>query len=159
MSRPRQHPLEMVRRQAYEAWPALGAWQVQVVQGNVRVGDGERDAAAQSLGEHYAAGRLERDEYDQRLDVVLAARTRGELARVFRDLPARPVAPPVPPPATRRSARRRLPVLPVLLVLIGLAVLLDSAWPVLIGLGLLLLARSAMPGARADRPGCGPRPR
>jgi hypothetical protein len=79
----------------------FGSWQVQVTKGSVRVGDDERDAAARQLGEHYASGRLERWEYDERLDAALAARTRGEMARVFRDLPGPAV------PALRRAPRGR----------------------------------------------------
>lgn len=65
----------------------------------IRVGDAERDAAASELGEHYAAGRLTLDELRERLDLVLAARTRGDLTHVLADLPTyRPrKATPVPP--------------------------------------------------------------
>ena len=34
---------------------------------SLRIGDAEREAAAQALGEHYAVGRLTRDEYDESL--------------------------------------------------------------------------------------------
>jgi hypothetical protein len=53
----------------------------------LRIGDAERDAAAADLGEHYAAGRLNLDELNQRLDAVFAARTFGQIARVMADLP------------------------------------------------------------------------
>ncbi|HQR27978.1 MAG TPA: DUF1707 domain-containing protein [Nocardioides sp.] len=143
MSHPRrQQGWDRMLRQAHEAWPALASFQVQVVQGNVRLSDAERDAAAHALGEHFAAGRLEREEYDQRLDVVLAARTRGELAKVFRDLPGPLVRAPRPaPPAVRHRPPRRIPFLPVLLILVGLAFVLDTAWVLVIGLGVFLLAR------------------
>jgi hypothetical protein len=54
---------------------------------SVRVGDSERDAAAAALSDHFALGRLDRDEFTDRLDAALAARTRGDLERVFADLP------------------------------------------------------------------------
>jgi len=135
-----------VRRQVEEAWPALGSLQVQLVQGNVRVGDTERDAAAHALAEHYAAGRIDRCEYDERIDRVLVARTRGELAPLFRDLPRGPVTPvrasvSTPAPVRRRPASARIPVLPAVLVLAGVAMLVDAPWVLLVGLGLLLLAR------------------
>ena len=53
----------------------------------LRIGDAERDAAAADLGEHYAAGRLDLDELNQRLDAVFSAKTFGQLTRVMADLP------------------------------------------------------------------------
>ena len=54
---------------------------------HVRVGDADRDAAAAALGEHFAHGRLTRDELNARLDAPLTARTHGELSDATRDLP------------------------------------------------------------------------
>ncbi len=54
---------------------------------DVRIGDAERDAAAASLGEHFAVGRLTFDEFRQRIDQVFAARTGRDLAAVVHDLP------------------------------------------------------------------------
>jgi len=53
----------------------------------LRIGDAERDAVAKALHDHFAAGRLTREELDQRLDATLAAKTRGDLAAVVHDLP------------------------------------------------------------------------
>ena len=55
----------------------------------IRIGDAERDAAAAALGEHYAAGRLTKDEYDERIDRVWAAKYEDELVPLFSDLPRR----------------------------------------------------------------------
>jgi hypothetical protein len=60
----------------------------------IRIGDRERQAAASALGEHYAQGRLEADEYEERVTAAYTARTAQELDRLFVDLP-RPV-PPAP---------------------------------------------------------------
>jgi DUF1707 SHOCT-like domain len=54
---------------------------------HLRISDEERDRAAAELGEHYASGRLDHAEHAERLDRVWAARTRGELPAIFRDLP------------------------------------------------------------------------
>jgi len=43
----------------------------------LRVSDAERDAAAAELREHYASGRLDSDELDQRLSAALAASSSG----------------------------------------------------------------------------------
>ena len=45
----------------------------------MRVSDAEREAAAAELREHFASGRLDQDELNERLDRVFAAKTRGDL--------------------------------------------------------------------------------
>ena len=60
----------------------------------MRVSDAERESTAAELREHYASGRLTHEELTQRLDQAFAAKTRGDLAALMRDLPsARPGAP------------------------------------------------------------------
>jgi Domain of unknown function (DUF1707) len=54
----------------------------------MRVSDTEREAAAAELREHFASGRLNQDELEQRLSAVFAAKTRGDLNAVFTDLPS-----------------------------------------------------------------------
>ena len=57
----------------------------------MRVSDAEREATAAELREHYASGRLTLDELNERIDRALAAKTRGDLDALMRDLPsARP---------------------------------------------------------------------
>ncbi len=55
---------------------------------DIRLSDAEREAAAADLGEHFAQGRLTADEHAERLEQVWAAKTRGEIAPIFRDLPS-----------------------------------------------------------------------
>jgi hypothetical protein len=57
-------------------------------QAGLRVSDAERDAAAAELREHYAAGRLTADELNERISQAFAARTRGDISAVMRDLPS-----------------------------------------------------------------------
>ncbi|WAL64966.1 DUF1707 domain-containing protein [Amycolatopsis cynarae] len=59
----------------------------QVPSPEMRVSDSEREAALAALGEHMGAGRLDIDEYGERSAKVSTAKTRGELAEVFADLP------------------------------------------------------------------------
>jgi hypothetical protein len=54
----------------------------------MRVSDAEREAAAAELREHFASGRLDQAELDERLSAVFAARTRGDLNALFADLPS-----------------------------------------------------------------------
>jgi hypothetical protein len=54
---------------------------------NLRVSDAERARAGQLLERAVGQGMLTLDEYTERIDVALAARTRGELNAVLADLP------------------------------------------------------------------------
>jgi hypothetical protein len=67
----------------------------------LRIGDAERTQAAQELGEHYAQGRLTTEEHHERLDRIWEARTRTELAPIFRDLPGSTYAAPASYPSAR----------------------------------------------------------
>ncbi|MEV6024907.1 DUF1707 domain-containing protein [Streptomyces sp. NPDC052036] len=58
-----------------------------------RIGDQEREAAAQQLGEHFASGRLTKSQLDERLGVVLAAETAPALNEALHDLPDPSAAP------------------------------------------------------------------
>ena len=71
----------------------------------VRVGDAERESAVAALGEHFVAGRLTKEELDERADAAWTARTGHDLATLFRDLPQLPPPTPVRPP--RRAHQRR----------------------------------------------------
>ena len=53
----------------------------------LRLGDADRQQALEVLGEHYAQGRLDRDELDERSDAVWTAKTHGDLSPLFADLP------------------------------------------------------------------------
>ncbi|WP_252435711.1 DUF1707 domain-containing protein [Pseudonocardia humida] len=67
----------------------------------VRIGNSEREAAVRALGEHFAEGRLDPDEYEERAAAAYAARTSEDLTPLFKDLPrSEPgTAVAVPPPA------------------------------------------------------------
>jgi hypothetical protein len=70
----------------------------QVHSADLRVSDVERTAVQERLRRAVGDGRLDLHEYDERLQAVWSARTRGELQRVTLDLPE---PPPPPPPAPR----------------------------------------------------------
>ena len=53
-----------------------------------RIGDAERDRAADYLREHMSVGRLTQDEFDERVTAALSARTAADLEPLFNDLPA-----------------------------------------------------------------------
>jgi hypothetical protein len=54
---------------------------------NIRVSDADRNAVAEQLGVHYADGRLDQAEFDERINRTMSAKTRGDLAGLFDDLP------------------------------------------------------------------------
>jgi uncharacterized protein DUF1707 len=54
----------------------------------VRASDADRDRVAALLREHHAAGRLTPEEFDERVDKALAAKTVGELDELMADLPS-----------------------------------------------------------------------
>src|SRR2546421_13127775 len=54
----------------------------------VLASDEDRDRAARSLRRHYATGRLDAEDLERRLAYAVSARTRAELAALFRDLPS-----------------------------------------------------------------------
>jgi uncharacterized protein DUF1707 len=133
----------------------------------LRIGDAERMAAASALGDHFAAGRLDQAELDERLSRAYAARTYDDLEPLFVDLPephpARPVLtgqvvdPPKPAPRAPWPvfvpplvAARRLPVALRVLktaVAILLAMVIVGTILTLLPLILLLMVLSG-PGRR-----------
>ncbi len=54
---------------------------------HLRVSDAEREAAAGLLAEHFAAGRLDRAGFDDRVGRAMSAKTRGDLSGLFAGLP------------------------------------------------------------------------
>ena len=110
---------------------------------NLRVSDAERQTVADRLAEHYADGRLDQAEFDDRVGRAMSAKTRADLSGLFSDLPETG-APAVPDHPGRRP--RRYPVLVVVLLVLFImatahAVLwatLPWLWVAFIGLALLL---------------------
>lgn len=119
----------------------------------VRIGDAERESAVAALGEHYASGRLTKDEFDERSAQAYEARTSADLWPLFGDLPhpsrvaaSFPRPTPGPPrPHQSRSAGRNTwwagaKVMPVLLVLVALVAFTSMPWfvPVIVA-GILFM--------------------
>ena len=82
--------------------------------GAIRVSDAERDQAVAELSEHYQAGRLTLEEFDDRSNQALRARTGNDLGALFTDLPqgaapsvlapTRPATPDLPADVSRRRS-------------------------------------------------------
>jgi hypothetical protein len=94
---------------------------------HIRVSDAERNSVAELLGQHYADGRLDQPEFDERISRTMAAKTRGDLTGLFDDLPETgpsgagpggPGGPGDPAVPYRRRGRRGGIVRPLLLLLL-----------------------------------------
>ena len=53
----------------------------------IRASDADRDRATALLREHHAAGRLTAEEFNERMDAALNAKTVGEIDELLADLP------------------------------------------------------------------------
>jgi Domain of unknown function (DUF1707) len=112
----------------------------------MKASDADRDAVLSELSEHFQAGRLTAEEFDERAGQALAARTWGELRDLLRDLPSTLSGPqriaPVSSAASPERASRLAALLPVaVLAGIGIVVAMSvgvghQRW----GFGWLLLA-------------------
>ncbi|MET7486000.1 DUF1707 domain-containing protein [Streptomyces sp. NPDC005538] len=60
----------------------------------LRASDADRERVAEVLRDALAEGRLDMEEFEERLEATYKARTYGELTPITRDLPAAGVAPP-----------------------------------------------------------------
>ena len=91
----------------------------------LRISDADRAQALDLLSEQYAQGRLDKDEFDERSDAIWSAKTQGDLAPVFADLPWR--SPPDLPvsrgPRPGWGPRWGPPLLPLVFLLVLLTIL------------------------------------
>ena len=100
---PRRHPPASLRPAGRGARRPPRTSHSRRSDGPLRISDADREAAVDLLSEQYAVGRLTRDEFDERSDAVWSAKTQGDLAPIFADLPVpssgRPGRTPVRIPA------------------------------------------------------------
>ncbi|WP_328328641.1 DUF1707 domain-containing protein [Kribbella sp. NBC_00382] len=98
--------------------------------GSLRIGDAERDRAVEQLSDHFVAGRLTQDEFEERSDQATKARYADEVDLLFADLPELEASQP-----GRRGPQRRghpsplMFLIPVLMIgLVASAVILAAPW-------------------------------
>ena len=95
----------------------------------IRASDADRDRVTARLREHFAEGRLNSEELDERVTAALHAKTFGELRPLMADLPEPAVVPAglqQAPPLWAASRRPRSPLLPLVLIALIAAVLLPG---------------------------------
>ncbi len=74
--------------------------------GRLRVSDADREHAAELLNRALVDGRITLAEFEERMSTAVAARTRGKLDEVLRDLPDAALQ-AVPPPVRKESVHLR----------------------------------------------------
>jgi hypothetical protein len=146
--------------------PRFRTWSDLSGRSQLRIGDMEREAAVTALGEHYATGRLSKEEYDERATVAYEARTLAALQPLFADLPLPhgPLQPAAPSyrtgPGPRPQKLRGFPWFPVLVVALVLALATGKFflfWLVILGAWFFAKSRRAHgrePGAAHTSGSC-----
>lgn len=97
----------------------------------MRIGDTERDEAVSALGDHFAAGRLSREELDERIDQAVQAKFSTDLEPLFADLP-KAERQPAGQASGGRARRQPSPlflIFPVLVIaLVVTAIAINAPW-------------------------------
>ena len=110
---------------------------------NLRASDADRDAIADRLRQHHTDGRLDQDEFQERLDRCFAAKTVGELAELTRDMPD--------DTARRRAGGRTgfgllgclrmIPIVPIILAIVAIHLIVGVVSGLWILIPLFFVAR------------------
>lgn len=106
----------------------------------IRVSDADREQVTARLREHYAEGRLNSEELDERVTAALNAKTFGDLRRVMTDLPDAAMEPGPAPQAPSWPGRPRLMLwrgprlLPLALIVLIAAIALPGAGWMFVGI-------------------------
>jgi Domain of unknown function (DUF1707) len=109
----------------------------------IRISDADRERVTARLRDHFAEGRLTREELDERITATLNAKTAGDLRPIMADLPGPGPGPgpaPVrtmPRPVLVRRGPRLMPLL--LLLLVAGALVHGGGWVLLAFLQMLLV--------------------
>lgn len=80
---------------------------------DLRIGDAERDDATRLLQEHLSAGRLDNDEFSDRVEQALQATHQSQLGELFRDLPGRRPGQSMAPAPVQQVLARTSPIPPI----------------------------------------------
>jgi len=106
----------------------------------LRASDSEREQTADRLRRSHADGRLDVQEFQDRLDRCYAAKTAGELSELVADLPGERGIRDRVPPQRSFAAMRFVPIIPLLLGIILVSAIIHGhgLWVLL---PLLLLTR------------------
>ena len=81
---------------------------------NQRAADADREATSERLRRHHAEGRLDTEEFQERVDRCFQAKTVGELEQLVADLPPEPTS----EGRFRLQRLRMVPLLPVVIAIV-----------------------------------------
>jgi hypothetical protein len=97
--------------------------------GSLRASDADRDQALAELSEHFQAGRLTAEEFDERSSQALAAKTGNDLGALLTDLPASGTVSRVagPAPVAPRPQRHPWPAIVAAIVAVSVAAAVIAA--------------------------------
>jgi len=110
---------------------------------NLRASDADREATADRLRQHHTDGRLDQDEFQERLERCFAAKTVGELAELTRDMPTDPAR----LGAGGRTGSgllgglRMIPLVPIILAIVAIHLIVGVVSGLWILIPLFFLAR------------------
>jgi len=93
---------------------------------DMRVSHADRTEVADRLSRHYADGRLDEDEFNERLDRAMKAKTQADLHGLFADLPDQPST-----VATKEEVKpmpHRRSLLPRILLFVLLFIVASALW-------------------------------
>jgi len=115
-----------------------------------RLSDADRQAVTDLLSQHFADGRLDQAEFDERVGRAMTAKTQADLSGLFADLPG--AGAPAVPERPRRTHRH-----PVLLIALVVIIALVAVHTVLVPLlwvafGALVVLFAARTLLRHPRP-------
>ena len=96
---------------------------------NMRVSNAERTEVADRLSKHYGDGRLDEDEFNERLDRAMKAKTQADLHGIFADLPDSPPEMSRPEePKTVVPQRRQRSLFGRVVFIVLAVVIISSLW-------------------------------
>jgi len=100
-----------------------------VPQSQMRIGDADRNEVAEALSKHFADGRLDQSEFDERMARAMSAKTRADLAGLLDDLPPAggPVAAGGAPVSGSRPERNRSQLM-LIVAAVAVFMLVTSSW-------------------------------
>lgn len=81
---------------------------------NLRAADADREATSEHLRRHHAEGRLDTEEFQERVDRCYQARTVGELEQLVTDLPPEPTS----EERFHPGRRRMIPLVPIVIAIV-----------------------------------------
>jgi Domain of unknown function (DUF1707) len=118
--------------------PPWGSRRASQANPDMRVSNAERAEVADRLSKHYGDGRLDEEEFNERLDRAMKAKTQSDLRALFADLPDLPDLPgsskEVKPMPQQRSLFPR--ILLFVLLIIAASALWHALTPPFLGLAL-----------------------